>query len=369
MQANLRILFVGTGLIGGSLALAIKKKYPTVSITGIDLQQESLEHGIQLGILDQIGKDFIQEACAADIIFFCTPVQQTVRMIAELADQPLKPDVLITDVGSTKTEIMHAAAVLQQQGISFIGGHPMAGSHKSGILAANAHLFENAYYLLTPAATTEQKNVTSLIELLAGTEAKFLVLTPEEHDQLTGMLSHLPHIIASGLVNQTDDFMLEFPEARRLAAGGFRDITRIASSDPVMWTDILMSNREVLLTLLEQWQQKMSAVQTWLLHSNQSAIFDFFQSAKITRDALPVHKEGTIPAFHDLFVDVPDYSGVIAEITTLLAEKNISLTNLRILETREDIYGILQLTFKSRKEMLQAKEYIAENTGYKCFEK
>lgn len=369
MSTNKRILVIGLGLIGGSIALGIKKQQPTATIIGLDKAMDSLIQGKKLGVIDEIGASFEAEMKTADVVFFCTPVSQTRKMLQNLDAESLKEDVLLTDVGSTKQEIMNAAQPLIDQGVSFIGGHPMAGSHKSGVLAADIDLFENAYYLLTITDQTNPRRVTELQELLTETRAKFLVVTPKEHDQMTGILSHLPHIIASGLVNQTDDFMVEHPNAKRLAAGGFRDITRIASSDPNMWTDILASNREVLISHLDGWQSQMRQVRDWLAEDNQPAIFEFFAEAKVTRDALPVHKEGAIPAFYDLFVDVPDYPGVIAEVTAYLAQEEISLINLKILETREDIFGILQLTFKNQKELYRARACIEKNSDYLCYEK
>lgn len=139
---------------------------------------------------------------------------------------------------------MEASTALRESGITFIGGHPMAGSHKSGVRAAKELLFENAYYLLTPTKDVAEDKVAELRTWLSGTNAKFLVLSPNEHDEITGMLSHLPHIVAAALVNQTQSFTEEHPAAFRLAAGGFRDITRVASSDPRMWTDISISNQK-----------------------------------------------------------------------------------------------------------------------------
>lgn len=260
-------------------------------------------------------------------------------------------------------------ATAKKAGVShFIGGHPMAGSHKSGVSAADVQLFENAYYILTASTELNQEQCREIEVLLKGTHAKFVQLTPEEHDQITGMLSHLPHIIAAGLVNQSKLFNEQYPRSRQLAAGGFRDITRIASSDPQMWTDILLSNKDALLDLLTVWETEMQQVATWLQQEDKDAIFDFFAEARETRNQLPIHKEGAIPAFYDLFVDIPDQSGVIAEITGILGKANLSLINLKIIETREDIYGILQLSFKHSEDLACAKQVIEQQTTYQCYE-
>ncbi|MEI5988528.1 hypothetical protein A5881_000015 [Enterococcus termitis] len=364
---NKKVLIIGLGLIGSSLALCIKKQHPSVTIIGIDHLEASEDFALKRQIIDERGLSIEAAAIQADVIFLCTPVKSMLEQLMLLGTLPLKKEVIISDVGSTKLEIITAA---QMAGLeTFIGGHPMAGSHKSGVTAADENLFENAYYILTSSKPEKTRQVNELQRLLQGTRAKFVVLTAEEHDQITGMLSHLPHIIAAGLVNQSKVFNEEHPRSRQLAAGGFRDITRIASSDPQMWTDILLSNKEALLELMNAWQTEMNQVSEWIQSENKEAIFQFFYEAKETRNQMPVHKEGAIPAFHDLFVDVPDVPGVIAEITGLLGKAKLSLINLKILETREDIYGILQLTFKRQEDLEKAKETLEKETDYLCYEK
>jgi prephenate dehydrogenase len=360
------ILIVGLGLIGSSLALCIKRAHPQVKIIGLDQQKSSEDFALKRNLIDEKAEGLEQAAVTADVILLSSPVKSLIQQLHTLSRLSLKEAVVISDVGSTKLEVVTTAT---QLGLAnFIGGHPMAGSHKSGVTAADENLFENAYYILTP-NQVKQELVAAMQELLKGTRAKFVVLSAEEHDQITGMLSHLPHIIAAGLVNQSKVFNENYPRSRQLAAGGFRDITRIASSDPQMWTDILLSNKEVLLALLHSWQAEMQQVAEWLKTEDQAAIHQFFYAAKETRNQMPVHKEGAIPAFYDLFVDVPDQPGVIAEVTGLLGKAEVSLTNVKILETREDIQGILQLSFKRQRDMEKAKQQIEEQTSYVCYEK
>ncbi|WP_099222263.1 prephenate dehydrogenase [Listeria costaricensis] len=361
MKGN--VLIVGLGLIGGSLALSIKAAHPEAHIVAVDVSYRSLEEGLALGVIDEIGESILLEAPRADLIIFCCPVKETEQLLHYLPKIKLKPGVLITDTGSTKEDVMEAASALLEAGFTFIGGHPMAGSHKSGVQAAKQILFENAYYLLTPTTEKAQARTAELKEWLGGTRAKFLVLSPHEHDAITGMLSHLPHIVAAQLVNQTSRFVEQYPLGFRLAAGGFRDITRIASSDPRMWTDISLSNRELLLEQLDDWQKGIDEAAQMIRAGDKEAIYRFFDEAKEFRDSLPVHR-GAIPAFYDLFVDVPDYPGVISEITGYLAKEAISLINIRILETREDIFGILQITFQNEEDRKRAKACIAKYSSY-----
>lgn len=355
-----KVFIVGLGLIGSSLALAIKSKHPKVELSGFDLHETTGEIAVKKGIVTKMANNFAQGALDADIIILAVPVFKTISYLEELAKLPLKEDVLVTDVASTKEQIMATAKTLP---FSFIGGHPMAGSHKSGIKAADAHLFENAYYIMTNQKESQNK-VVLLQELLSGTKAKFVELTASEHDQITAMLSHLPHIIAAALVTQGDCFNQEHPRAKQLAAGGFRDITRIASSDPKMWTEILLSNQAAILQQLDSWQKEIMKVKKWVTNSDQKEIFHFFDQAKDNRDRLPVHKNGAIPAFYDLYVDVPDEPGVIAEVTGLLGHHQINLINLKIQETREDVNGILQISFRNENDLMRAKACLLRHTNY-----
>lgn len=360
-----RVFVIGLGLIGGSLALCIKKEHKKAIIIGYDIHQEQARLAKMLGVVDEVAGDIAEGAKSADLIIISAPVIETEAILQLLSDQPLNPDVIITDTGSTKSKIVSNAKSLRQRGYTFIGGHPMAGSHKSGVSAAKEILFENAFYLLTPEPHIEAAKVESLKDWLKGTNAKFLSVTPNTHDYLTGIVSHFPHIIAASIVRQTERLAEEENLIPRLAAGGFRDITRIASSSPEMWKDILLHNREVLIDLIDQWKEEMDWVKDILEEENGGEIYRYFQQAKQYRDGLPLREKGAIPAFYDLFVDVPDYPGVVSEVTGYLAKENISITNIRILETREDeIYGVLVISFQTEEDRERAEKCIHSCSSY-----
>ncbi|KAB7672935.1 prephenate dehydrogenase [Bacillus sp. B1-b2] len=361
---NGRVFIIGLGLIGGSLALCIKKEHPNSSIIGFDISQENLKLGTMLGVIDEIATSIEAGVENADLIILSTPVKETELIIESLTRLDLKENVIITDVGSTKTVITNKSEALLAKGITFIGGHPMAGSHKSGVSASKSILFENAFYLLTPHVSIDSKKVNQLQDWLIGTNAKFIVISPEEHDLLTGVISHLPHIVAASLVHQADHTSESHELVTRLAAGGFRDITRIASSSPAMWRDILIHNKEVLKEQLVIWKKEMDSVYSLIETEDEEGIFNYFHRAKEVRDGLPLGQKGAIPAFYDLYVDVPDYPGVISEITGYLAQENISITNIRILETREEIFGILVISFQTEEDRKRAQNCIASYSNY-----
>jgi prephenate dehydrogenase len=359
-----RVFVIGLGLIGGSLALCIKKEHKEASIIGYDIHGEQARLAKMLGVIDTVADNIPDGAKDANLIIIAAPVNDTEGIIQVLSELPLNPDVIITDTGSTKRKVVAKAVSLERNGFTFIGGHPMAGSHKSGVSAAKEILFENAFYLITPGEYCQQSKVELLKNWLIGSKAKFLTISPENHDYLTGIVSHFPHIIAASIVRQTEKLAEADGLIPRLAAGGFRDITRIASSSPEMWKDILLHNREVLIELLNQWQDEMDWIKDLLEKEDSGAILTYFQQAKQFRDGLPSREKGAIPSFYDLFVDVPDYPGVISEVTGYLAKENISITNIRILETREEIYGVLVISFQTEEDRQRAEKCIRSYTSY-----
>ncbi|EZH67601.1 prephenate dehydrogenase [Bacillaceae bacterium JMAK1] len=351
------VVVIGMGLIGGSIAQAIKKSNQQHEVIGVDLDDRTLEHAKLLHVIDKQTRSIKEAAILADVIVIATPVSKTVEIIKdELTDVQLKEDVLITDVGSTKVTVMEAANKLVEQGVTFIGGHPMAGSHKSGVHGSRPDLFENAFYILVPPESqNSEEAVDRLTSLLAGSNANFMTMDATSHDVMAGSVSHLPHIVASALVHQLKGLEEEHPMITNLAAGGFKDITRIASANPVMWRDILLHNKDVLQTMMERWQDDMKQVTELIKAADANGLHSFFADAKRHRDGLPVKKAGAIPTLNDLYVDVPDHPGVISDVTGYLAECEISITNIRIIEAREDIMGVLRLSFRSVEERSRAE--------------
>lgn len=359
-----RVFVIGLGLIGGSLALCVKGQHRDCKVIGFDIHEEQGKLAKMLGVVDEVSDNIEESAKDADLILIATPVQETERILSLLANIPLKDNVIISDTGSTKAAIVRKAQKLIEQGITFIGGHPMAGSHKSGVSAARDLLFENAFYLLTPPSGVSKEKLNMLKEWLKGTKAKFITISPEEHDYLTGVISHFPHVIAASLVHQAEKTSHEQELVTRLAAGGFRDITRIASSNPAMWRDILLHNKEVMLQLLNEWQREMEDVASMIKAEDSEKIYRFFAQAKQFRDELPQKEKGAIPSFYDLFVEVPDYPGVISEVTGYLAKEEISITNIQIRETREDIIGVLVISFQTEADRTRAIKCLEHYTNF-----
>lgn len=356
-----RVFIIGLGLIGGSLALAIRKGQPNVTITGFDTDPSTMRLAGSLQVIDEAAASVADAAITSDVIILATPVATALKLVDELSELPLKEGAIVTDVGSTKTSIVRQGKKLTDKGVCFIGGHPMAGSHKTGVEASNERLFENAFYVLSPNGQANDSERIKLQNLLKGTRAKFIELNADEHDRFAGLISHLPHMIASGLVHQLAEAEENHPIISQLAAGGFRDLTRIASASPDMWRDILLHNREVLLSLLSDWKSQVQRMESILTDGDPQEIHDFFAKAKASRDQLPSRKKGALLPFYDLFVDIPDHPGVISDVTAILARAGISITNIQIIEARNDMLGVLRLSFRSGEDLELAQAKLAEH--------
>ena len=358
------IYITGLGLIGASMALGIKRDHPEYEILGYNRSQTSRDIALERGMIDRATDDFASFAPLADVIILTLPIKQTITFIQELAGLNLKDGVIISDAGSTKAAIVDAAEkYLAGKSIRFVGAHPMAGSHKTGAASADVNLFENAYYIFTPSGLTSSDTIEEMKDLLSGLHARFIEIDAKEHDRVTSQISHFPHILASGLMEQTAVYAQEHEMTRRFAAGGFRDMTRIAESEPGMWTSILLSNRETILERIEDFKDRLDEIGQAISKGEEEQIWNFFNQAREQRQAMEIHKRGGVDSSYDLYVDVPDEEDVILRILELL--RGTSLVNIHINEeNREDVHGILQISFKNAQDLERAERLISENTDY-----
>ncbi|WP_281886961.1 prephenate dehydrogenase [Paenibacillus sp. YYML68] len=355
-----KITIFGVGLIGGSLALSFKGK-PDLYVVGHSNNPSSVDKYLKREVVDHATTSIEEAAADADFIFICVPVGNLEEYLLKLSALPLKPGCIITDVGSTKASIAACASGIELPNAYFIGGHPMAGKEKSGVEAASSLLFENAFYVLTPDSKTPQGAVDRLKSLLKHTGAQLVTVDPDHHDEIVGAISHLPHIIAVALVNQIARYNETNELYQMLAAGGFRDITRIASGDPIIWRDILISNRHVMLQLLKDWNEEISGFIRLIEEKNGDGIEQAFSRAGKFRSGLPERRKGVIHSFYDIYVDVPDHPGVIGQITMLLGSHKVNLSNIQIIESREDIPGALRLSFREEADMDKALELLKQD--------
>ena len=360
MKLN-KVGFIGLGLIGGSIAKKMKADHPDIHIYATAHHEETVKEAYREGLIDNDTLLPLTAFHDCDIIFLCAPVQRNLDYLSELKDI-IQKDCYITDVGSTKTEI-HEEVIRLGLEANFIGGHPMTGSEKTGILAADKTLLENAYYIITPTAITPQSDVEDFREFIRSLGSIPLILDYKTHDYSTAAISHLPHMIAYSLVNLVQQIDDDNETMKSIAAGGFKDITRIASSSPVMWQNICASNREQILVLMDKYTALLSRLRSYIEASDEQALLDFFQSAKDYRDSLSLPNIKTESTYYELFVDLPDETGGIAKVSRILADAGISIKNIGIVNNREFEEGILHISFADERSRSKAKELL-DAQGY-----
>lgn len=356
-----KVGFIGLGLIGGSIAKKMKADHPDIHIYATAHHEETVKEAYREGLIDNDTLLPLTAFHDCDVIFLCAPVQRNLDYLSELKDI-IQKDCYITDVGSTKTEI-HEEVIRLGLEANFIGGHPMTGSEKTGILAADKTLLENAYYIITPTAITPQSDVEDFREFIRSLGSIPLILDYKTHDYSTAAISHLPHMIAYSLVNLVQQIDDDNETMKSIAAGGFKDITRIASSSPVMWQNICASNREQILVLMDKYTALLSRLRSYIEASDEQALLDFFQSAKDYRDSLSLPNIKTESTYYELFVDLPDETGGIAKVSRILADAGISIKNIGIVNNREFEEGILHISFADERSRSKAKELL-DAQGY-----
>ena len=347
--------FIGFGLIGGSVAHALREQYPDSELMAynyyITKPHPRLELAAMDGILDKITTD-LADFADCDCIFLCAPVIKNIAYLDKLLPY-LSKDCLLTDVGSVKSDIL---AAVREHGLceQFVGGHPMTGSEKTGYESSTDHLLENAYYIITPTARSTPEQIDRIREVALAIGALPLVLDYHEHDFSVAAISHLPHLVASSLVNLVHDNDSKDEIMKRLAAGGFKDITRIASSSPVMWEQICMTNTENILTLLKRYIASLESICDTLEHHDGSAIYRMFEESGKYRSSFPNRGRGPIERDYSFSVDVLDEPGSISVLSAILAAKGISVKNMGINHSREEGEGALRISFYKEEQKNEA---------------
>jgi len=289
MIAN-RMVIIGVGLIGGSLARALKKVNAVNTINGYGRDENNLKKAVELGVIDQYNINIEKVATAADIVVLATPLS-TADALFKAMSGSLKQTVIVTDVGSAKGQIVGSARkYLGDMFTRFVPGHPIAGNEASGVEASFAELFDAHRVILTPVSETDHEALKMITEMWKLTGAEVVNMDVEHHDGILAATSHLPHMLAYALVDclsgmQDRDKIFEF------AAGGFADFTRIASSHPRMWHDICFSNRKQLLKVMDQFDQHLSRIREAIKNDDSDALLNIFEKAKASRDKFTDQRE------------------------------------------------------------------------------
>ena len=351
-----KIGFVGLGLIGGSIAKAIRQYYPEYEIVAFDKNKETLALATQESIIDVAATTIDDNFNHCNYIFLCTPVSFNTAYLKQLTNY-LHEDCILTDVGSVKSSIHKEVEAL---GIEeyFIGGHPMAGSEKSGFINSKAMLIENAYYVLTPTRKVSQEKIDAYVKFVESLRSIPIILDYQEHDYATGTISHLPHIIASTLVNFVRDTDTKNELMKNLAAGGFKDITRIASSSPTMWQHICLKNKENISHILGEYIHSLEKAKMLIDQEDEHALYNMFDSSRNYRNSIPDVSAGPIKKTFAVYCDIIDEAGGIAAIATILASNNLNIKNIGIVNNREFEEGVLRIEFYDEGSSKKAAELL-----------
>ena len=347
-------------MIGGSLGLAIKRAGVDAEIVGIS-RSGTVAAAKRLSAIDE-GYPYEamdQGLCDADLVFLCTPILQILEFMDRVASC-VGPGTIVTDVGSTKGEIVGKAGDVFGEDASFVGGHPMAGAEKRGVANADPFLFQNAIYVLTPTEGASEEPTDRLREFLGQLGAKVVTMPPERHDLIAAAISHLPQMLAVSLVNMVGRLNADDPFFLRLAAGGFRDMTRIASSPYEVWLDICETNRDEIAGMIDRYIEALRGIRTQLTGEGLEAAFE---SANITRDTIPRDSKGFMHPHPEILVVAEDRPGIIAGISTILSSEEININDIEVLKVREGEGGTLRLAFESEMAAARAVTLLNEN-GY-----
>jgi prephenate dehydrogenase len=354
----MKIVISGMGVMGASLAQALMNSPGKSEIWGYD-KPDILKQAMERTFIHKTLIDWPADCADADIIFLATPINIIKKHLHDL-NGIVNKQTIVTDIGSTKSELQSFCRKTSFSG-TYVGGHPMTGAEKSGISAANPLLYENATYILT-AVQKEHNSVVlnKLIPLLESIKARIFFLDAGIHDKIMAMISHLPQMIAVALMNLVGEKNDEYQHCFELAAGGFRDITRIASSPAGIWQDIIDTNKENIGQALTAFIRQLEKEKDGLNNIDKS-----FNRANEYRNRIPSKNKGFHSPLTNVLVYVNDQKGVIAKISSSLSNENIDIRDIELLKIREHEGGVFMLSFNNDEAPTAIK--VLDQIGYKAF--
>ncbi|MFO7612793.1 MAG: prephenate dehydrogenase [Clostridia bacterium] len=347
----------GVGLIGGSMAKALKIRAGVKKIIGIDPDPAVRDEAVRAGVLDEAypRPGTYLESCG--MVFVCAPVPLCAALAIEISKYTDK-DCVITDTASSKSGIIGIVESYDRP-VRFIGGHPMAGSERSGFQYSREDMFENAYYLII-GNPGDREAEESVVEIAKKIGAIPMITDAESHDSAVAIISHVPHVAAAALVNLLEESNVG-DLGRQIAAGGFRDITRIASSQPALWSDITLSNKKAVSDGTEKLIRLLEGIKDSINMNDAPGTGEFFSRAKEARDVISGEREGLLPRRYQVVVQVPDKPGMIARVATVLGDSGVNIRNINVAHSREDIGGVLVVELYTSDDRNMALETLEKN--------
>lgn len=345
------MLIAGVGLIGGSVALRIKNLFLADRVIGLDRDANVLNAAVALGVIDEAQLEPGPWLEGVDLVVLAAPVSALPQLGRAIA-QFTRPQTLFTDVGSVKAPVARALSDLP----NFVPGHPMAGSERAGVEHANSLLLQNAVWVLTPLEETPLPALSRVRSLVEQLGAAPVVMPPEAHDQLVATISHLPYVAALALTHM----VARDERLALLAAGGFRDLTRVASGDPRMSRDMVVENRNALRDALARFRRELERLEAQL--DAPDDLLEAARESKRTRDSLPIVRKSLLPPQHDLLVAVEDKPGELGRITQIVGFAGINIKDIEVLAIREQ-GGSVRLGLETPDDVERARTLL-EAEGY-----
>ena len=336
----MRVALLGTGLIGGSLGLALRKLLDVNEIVAFDGDPSVRALAVERGAAHRSVESPAEAVRGADFVFVATPVGAIADVIQQARDG-LSPGAVLTDVGSTKSRVVLDVEALGLEGSTFIGGHPMAGTEEEGIEAAEPALFDGCWWILTPTERVDARAYRALHSLITRLGAQVMALDPAQHDDLLAVISHLPHLTAAALMNLAAERGKEHAGLLSLAAGGFRDVTRVAASNPDIWLDICTENAVAIAGVLREFARRLESFGDLVEQGKREDLRERFLSARTARRELPGRRAGGESV--EVLIPVPDRPGVLSEVTTTVGNLGINIEDIQITHSEESGRGTLRL--------------------------
>ena len=359
-EASFNITIIGLGLMGGSFALATKSNVPHVSITGVDAE-DICQMALDRNVVDHATPIVKDAVVNADVVVVATPISAVRPAFIDMA--PVLPShCLVTDICSVKLAVQAAAEECLPPNTLYVGGHPMTGSEKTGLRHADVALFENATYVLCPPSSVQindgrYQKLKQVINLLG---SRILEMPATNHDLIASRVSHLPQLLSVLLVNVASQSKDANPDILQLAAGGFRDMTRIASSSFPMWNDILSANEHEIVAAMDVFENLWHSMRDALSQGDTDAIRNHFHDSEQTRDFIPSSNRGFLNPLADIYVFTSDRPGALVSITTALFKAELSIKDIELLRIRENTGGTFRLGFDHTLEADQAVQILTE---------
>jgi prephenate dehydrogenase len=353
----MNISIIGLGLIGGSIAKALKNFSVDYNILAFD-RPEVIQNALSQKVIDRKLNSF-EESLEADLIFICLPVNESKKIFKNLIDK-LRPGQILTDVCGVKSAFQDMWDQKKRDGF-YIGGHPMTGKEKGGFENSDPLLFENCMYILNDSSKDcpKMEIFTTILHQLG---ARVTFLNPKVHDIIVASVSHLPQLVSVSLINSASlkDSDLNFFD---YAAGGFRDMTRIASSDFNIWEPVVLENKKNIVQAIDNFIANLEQIKNSIKRDEFNSLAEKFEAARIKRDEIPKSNKGFLHKIYDVFVFVKDEPGVISKISTALFNNNINIKDLELLKIREGSGGTFRFAFESEADALKARVVI-ESIGF-----